>query len=618
MAARAGSDTPNQPPWTAKWCWTAPRSPRPWNTYACFRRVVDLPARALAAVVRVTADARYTLFVNGRRVHFGPARSFPAHQSFDTLDLADFLVAGPNAICAIVHQPGAPTAQSVYRDASGFLLDGVVQTHADAIPLHTPGDWQCRDARGWRKHVARTHPDLGFQEHFDADADPADWTSPDYGASEEAGWKPPVVVASAGGYPWVSLHPRRAPLLTDTIVQFKAILAQFTGENARGYKVAEDVYHLATQETRKRSKPMFEAPDALLRDDDQFTTLPPPPDGHFHLATFDLGQVHTGHVVLDLADAAGDEIIDVLYLRDVDKTGGPVLALADQDAAPADRYRCRPGPQRWETFWPKAFRHLALIFRNVEQPLKIRQVHVRAVHADLAQAGRFETSDDTLNAIYNAGVATLRAATLDALVDAPDVSQAQQWDAADVTARAIAFAFGDLSLVERGIRQLGESQAADGSLHSHPPSDDPRGRTLDAMFTWVATLWQHYSHSGQTDLLHRHHETLTNLLTFFRQRQVDDLIANDDGVARCPTNLRHLQCLRTAAAIHELLKSNAATALASQADALAKSLDQFWDAKSKTWRDEIGPANGQSSATTNALAQDSAVKSEVIMCSRDW
>src|SRR5256885_12313741 len=65
VAAAAGSDPADNKPWAAKWCWTADRLPRPWNTYALFRKSLDLPDRAIAAIVRVSADARFMLFVNG-------------------------------------------------------------------------------------------------------------------------------------------------------------------------------------------------------------------------------------------------------------------------------------------------------------------------------------------------------------------------------------------------------------------------------------------------------------------------------------------------------------------------------------------------------------------------
>src|SRR3954465_2014448 len=102
--------------WKGQWCWTRKHVSRPWNSYAYFRRSIELPARPRSAVIRISADARYTIFVNGKRIHLGPARSFPQFQSYGAVELADFLDAGPNAICAIVHQFGVPTFQSIYRD----------------------------------------------------------------------------------------------------------------------------------------------------------------------------------------------------------------------------------------------------------------------------------------------------------------------------------------------------------------------------------------------------------------------------------------------------------------------------------------------------------------------
>src|SRR3569623_1391635 len=157
MSVTPGSDRAGDPPaeqrWRAAWCWPTAQAPRPWNAYAYFRLAVNLPGKPTAAVVRVSADARYTLYANGRRVHQGPARCRPDHQSFDELDLADVLAGGPNVICAVVHQFGVPTAQSAYRDASGFLLDGSAEIDGETVDLSTPGQWVCRPATGWRKNV---------------------------------------------------------------------------------------------------------------------------------------------------------------------------------------------------------------------------------------------------------------------------------------------------------------------------------------------------------------------------------------------------------------------------------------------------------------------------------
>ena len=44
------------------------------------------------------------------------------------------------------------------------------------------------------------------------------------------------------------MDPRGVPLLADHVEPFVGVLGQFRGENPRGYKVAEDVYHLFDSE----------------------------------------------------------------------------------------------------------------------------------------------------------------------------------------------------------------------------------------------------------------------------------------------------------------------------------------------------------------------------------
>lgn len=628
MALGSGSDATwnNNETWNGKWCWPVARLPRPWNTYAYFRRSLDLPDRPSSAVVRISADARYTLFVNGRRVHQGPARCFPHLQSYDTLDLADFLTAGPNAVCAIVHQFGVPTAQSAYRDATGFVMDGRVETDGGSVDLHTPGDWLCREAGGWRKHVARLNSDLGFQEHFDADADPPDWLLPEYQATAEGGWRTPVVVAPVGGHPWVSMQSRGVPLLADELVPFAAIVGQFGGENARGYKVAEDVFGLPLQETRKKVKLALTDGEAMLRNDDRAATLPPPPDGHFHVAVLDLGRVHTAHIVLDISAAHGDEIVDVLYPRDVDKSGAPVLAAGD--TALADRYRCRPGAQRWEAFQAKGFRYAALVFRNVEHPLVIRHVGARSVRSSLDAASTLETSDERLNAIFRAGVETLRACGLDALIDDPSTRQAQEMSAVLAQARSVACLFGDVSLLERAIVQAAQGQGSDGSILGLPPADDPRGRCVESMFAWIAGLWEHYLQTGARDLLARHQPALDRLLDLLgRYERLEGLIGGLEGfdvpgdaadVTRrdfsAIINLGYLQALRASADIYEVLGFEKESAWASKkGEALERAIDKhFWDAKAKVLRDGFDPAAGaavdQTSVYANALVLSLGLK----------
>jgi hypothetical protein len=596
--------------WAGQWCWVQKHLSRPWNYYAYFRRRFTRSGKPQRAVVRVSADARYTLFVNGRRVHQGPARSYPRFQSYDTLELADWLQAGENTLCAVCHQFGVPTFQSVYRDISGFLLDGVVEIDGgggEQVPLHTPGGWRCQPAQAWRKDVARLSVQLGFQEHFDADADPAGWMGPEYEASDEQGWREPWTIGPVGCHPWLSLEPRTVPLLADRLERPTAVLALFGGENARGYKIAADVYHLPLQEKHAKAKLALENPEAMLGEDAALTTVPPPPDGEYLLAVLDLGTYRTGHVRLEIAEAAGDEIIDILYSEMIDeKTKFPVIVgegkPVGSEEAMADRYRCRAGAQTWEAFWPKGMRYLTLIFRNVEKPLKIGRVAVRVVQAGLEEAGAFTCSDERLNEIWKVGRHTQINCALDSFVDCPWREQAQWWGDARVQGRVTAYAFGDSTLLERGIRQMAQSQGPDGSLHSHPPADIPGHRLPDFMMVWVGTLWDHYWHTGQPGLLAECLPTLHRVFEFFAAHVGSEGLIGGFGAGwwlfldwkplfkgdySAVFNLMYLQALRWAESICRVVGDEVGGArYGEQAAALAEAAERsFWDEQQKVWRD---------------------------------
>jgi alpha-L-rhamnosidase len=603
MTTIAGRIKEQRAQWDARWCWTE-EFRHPWNTYVYFRKLIDLPGTPRRAIVRMSADARYTLFVNGHRVHQGPARCYQGRQSFDTLDLSVLFHPGKNVVAAIGHQFGVSTFQSVFRDASGFFLDGVVECDGGPVPLHTPDGWICRNARGWRQNVARQSIQLGFQEHFDADADPPDWMSDAFEPKAEDDWVTPWNQGPVGTNPWLLMEPRGVPLLADHVESIAAVVAQFRGENPRGYKVVEDVYHLVDPGKFKKDNEALENPAAMLRDDDEPTTVPVPPEGEFIAATLDLGTYRTGHFMLDIADAAGDEIIDVLFSEEIEKSQLPMLLPTDSHSheSQALRYRCRPGAQKWEAFHYVGMRYALIIFRNVEnKPLKIRRIAVRQVHTAVEQIGQFQCSDDRLTQIWNVARHTQLNCSFDAFVDCPWREQAMWWGDSRVQAKVMAHAFGDISLLERGIRLIAQSQTPDGALHAHAPADLPRHRLPDFMMTWIGTLWDHHFHTGRTDLIVECLPTVHRLLEFFQSHEsAESLIGSFDGFwmfldwqqvfkgdYSAPFNLMYLQSLRWASELCRLGgEDDFAAEYEQRAAKLQTSIEKyFWDDKAKSWRD---------------------------------
>ena len=109
--------TPEQPDpahraWHAAWV-THPSAPLREPVVLHFRRSLELVAVPTSYPVRASADNRFILYVNGRRVGDGPARGDLSHWRYERFDLAPLLHAGSNLITATVWNWGifAPVAR---------------------------------------------------------------------------------------------------------------------------------------------------------------------------------------------------------------------------------------------------------------------------------------------------------------------------------------------------------------------------------------------------------------------------------------------------------------------------------------------------------------------------
>src|SRR5690349_12852658 len=97
----------------AKWLWLS-EPHRDKNSYACFRRTLELLEVPKTAKLRVTADARYELRINGQFVGHGPVRSWPSPWPVDEYDIASLLKPGKNAVGILVTHFGISTFQYLH------------------------------------------------------------------------------------------------------------------------------------------------------------------------------------------------------------------------------------------------------------------------------------------------------------------------------------------------------------------------------------------------------------------------------------------------------------------------------------------------------------------------
>jgi alpha-L-rhamnosidase len=124
--------------WDAWWI-NHPESPGYEYGVFHFRKELDLQSLPETFIIHVSADNRYQLFVNGTQVCSGPARGELFHWQYETIDIAKYLVRGPNIIAAKVFNFGSHRPSQHFSYKTGFILQAELPDH---WAVNTNNSWK--------------------------------------------------------------------------------------------------------------------------------------------------------------------------------------------------------------------------------------------------------------------------------------------------------------------------------------------------------------------------------------------------------------------------------------------------------------------------------------------
>ncbi len=135
----------------------------------------------------MSADSRYRLFVNGRRVQWGPAPCDPRSYEVDPVDLAPHLRPGRNVIGAEVLYYGH--GEGTWPGGKpGFLFALRVEAKGGAAStVVSDGSWRARLDRAHRPGQFKRWYLRALQEDYDARLAPERWSEPERGTRRGRG-----------------------------------------------------------------------------------------------------------------------------------------------------------------------------------------------------------------------------------------------------------------------------------------------------------------------------------------------------------------------------------------------------------------------------------------------
>jgi hypothetical protein len=196
------SDAVLQRQWKGAWI-ACPGAPERDPGVFRFRKAVDLAAVPSRFVVHVSADQRFVLHVNGRRVGIGPSRGDILFWRFETFDLAPFLKPGANLLSAVVWSFGTHAPAAQITDRTGLVVQGDGEAEQAA---NTDVSWECAPEPGhqpWPEGMkpfrteAPQYIVVGPGERLDAAQYDWAWAAPPAPGAPRGRWAPAVVSAVA-------------------------------------------------------------------------------------------------------------------------------------------------------------------------------------------------------------------------------------------------------------------------------------------------------------------------------------------------------------------------------------------------------------------------------------
>lgn len=435
-------------PWRARWCSWSQNPDGEFGAYV-FRRVLKLDTVPNSLPVRVSADQRYQLRVNGTLVGEGPAVGDLLHWRYESYDLAPLVRPGENVVEATVWWLGryAPAAHETSRLA--FVLEGE--------GLDTPSDWKVGHVPG--RSFEMMHDELG---PFYIDVGPGETI--EGGRLEPEEWKDPNTVGAAlergewsGNSPWW-LVQRPIPALARTPKEPTRVLSGPTG---------------------------FRSP----------ATGPPWSLTPGQPLVLDMGHLVHGALEATIRGPKGARI-QAVYSEGPWAEGGKLHRDDIQHGRVAgyeDVFVLDGAERRLSPLWVRTWRYLEL---RSDQPAELLHLRAEQVGYPYTVESSFECDDPKVGRIWDVGTRTLMLCAGETYFDCPYYEQLQYVGDTRIQTLCHAYLSRDRRLPRQAAEQYLWSQDETGMVASCFPA---RVRQVIPGFTlwWVVMLADRLMHDQE-------------------------------------------------------------------------------------------------------------------------
>lgn len=606
--------------WEAQWIWM------PENIQSdvmLARRSFNLNEIPNEAILRISASSKYELYINGKAICQGPARSAPHHQSFDVLDIKSVLNIGKNTIAVRVHyQKG--TVSYHLNGRAGLLVQLDLGNTNSSETIISDKNWKVNADTSWDNNSSQMNRfQLVVNDNIDFNKKINDFETINFDDTNwiqaipllrNSGWPAPKKDEKATTLttPWTSLVARDIPYLKETEIKTINLVE------------AKKIQHLDTNnllpinsvELTASIEKNISKKFKNFQQKNEPLTLSASEQNETWFLLFDFGKVINGMIKLEIE---GDKNTKVFLLE------SPFIINQKfthkiVDSEFADQLTLSGNKDTWQSMYFKPTRYLAIAVKGNRESIQIHSVGIHQISYPFELKGSISTPEAPwVEDLWNASAKTIDVCTTDAFTD--NYRERRQYaQTGYYAALGNYFTYGDTELQKKYLIQIAQEQEANGLMPAYAPlTGDDYMVILDSNCLWIRSLYNYYLYSGDietvNELLPAAQKLIQLLISYTNELGLLDNppysywldhTLNDRKGANLCLNGHFLGALDDFSQLMTCLdKEQEGKIYKEQAELIRKSIaNNFWDEENQLFADAYidGERSNQFSEHANAMA----------------
>jgi hypothetical protein len=426
--------------WNANWI-ASPDGPARDYSVVYFRKSLALDQVPQKFLVDVSADTRFELHVNGKRVGNGPALSDVHHWHYETFDLAPYLQAGKNQIAAIVWNFGTAAAVAQMSSRTAFLISAEDPANA---AINTGAGWQTsiEEGRALAANPQGEYYAAGPAELLDGRKFNWSWDSAEDGSAK---WSDAMLIGHAAvrgvqdsPTPWMLIKDNLPPMSYSPTSAGKVV--KVSGLNAKVDSLETPVVIPAHSEA------------TILLDRGALTTA---------FLSLETNGGKDASIFLTYSEALYDAHNHKGNRNEIE--GRHIAGLRDQIFTDG-------GQRSYRTLWWRTWRYLQLEIKTDAQPLTVQKLQGIYTAYPFSAAGHFESDDPQLEQIWKTGWLTAQLCAHETYMDTPYWEQLQYIGDTRIQSLISYGVTGDDRLARQAMEAYRNSLMPEGLTTSRYPS----------------------------------------------------------------------------------------------------------------------------------------------------